>query len=130
MAMNSPSSMEKSTPRSAFTCPSSNSRVRAFASRREAAMADMVPLKEVYSFPRSVVNRSIQSSAIAAQRVDRQGSASVQPRRNDNLDTVSARPVFSAAIFQRVAAKRNEADRHVDDELHETVREAAGKQPG
>lgn len=35
------------------------------------------------------------------------------------------RLVFLAAIFQRVAAKRNEADRPVDDELHETVREAA-----
>jgi hypothetical protein len=88
-------------------------------------MADMVPLKEIYSFLRSVVNRSIKSSAIAAQRVDRQGSASVQPRRNDNLDTVSARPVFSAAIFPRVGAKRSGADRHVDDELHETVREVA-----
>ena len=66
-----------------------------------------------------------QACAFAAQLVDRQGSASVQSRRNDNLYTGVVRPVFLAAIFQRVAAKRNEADRPVDDELHETVREAA-----
>jgi len=72
-----------------------------------------------------VVNQSIKSSAIAAQLVDRPGSASVQLRRNDNLYTGLVRPVFLAAIFQRVAAKRNGADRPVDDELHETVREAA-----
>ena len=35
------------------------------------------------------------------------------------------RLVFLAAIFQRVAAKRNEANRHVDDGLRETVRGAA-----
>ena len=63
--------------------------------------------------------------AIAARRADRQGSVSVRSRRNDSLYTGLVRPVFLAAIFQRVAAKRNEADRHVDDELHETVREAA-----
>src|SRR5204863_3798688 len=103
MATNSPSLMEKSTPRSALTCPSSNSRVRAFASRRDA----------------------IKSSAIAARREDLQGSASVKLRRSDNLYTGLVRLVFLAAIFQRVAAKRNEADRPVDDELHETVREAA-----
>ena len=66
-----------------------------------------------------------QACAFAAQLVDRQGSAPVQSRRNDNLYTGVVRPVFLAAIFQRVAAKRNEADRPVDDELHETVREAA-----
>ena len=66
-----------------------------------------------------------QACAFAAQLVDRQGSASVQSRRNDSLYTGVVRPVFLAAIFQRVAAKRNEADRPVDDELHETVREAA-----
>src|SRR5260370_8016560 len=37
MAMKSPSLMEKSTPRRALTCPSSNSRVRALASRRALA---------------------------------------------------------------------------------------------
>ena len=69
--------------------------------------------------------RLTQAFAIAARRADRQGSAPVQSRRNDNLYTGLVRPVFLAAIFQRVAAKRNEADRPVDDELHETVREAA-----
>ena len=66
-----------------------------------------------------------QAFAIAARHADRQGSAPVRSRRNDNLYTEIVRPVFLAAIFQRVAAKRNEADRHVDDELRETVREAA-----
>jgi len=66
-----------------------------------------------------------QAFAIAARRAGRQGSASVQSRRNDSLYTGLVRPVFLAAIFQRVAAKRNEADRHVDDELHETAREEA-----
>ena len=69
--------------------------------------------------------RLAQAFAIAARRADRQGSAAVQSRRNDNLYTGLVRPVFWAAIFQRVAARQNEADRPVDDELHETVREAA-----
>ena len=69
--------------------------------------------------------RLTQAFAIADRRADRQGSAPVQSRRNDNLYTGPVRLVFLAAIFQRVAAKRNEADRPVDDELHETVREAA-----
>jgi hypothetical protein len=72
-----------------------------------------------------VVNQSIKSSAIAAQLVDRPDSASVQSRRNDNLYTGLVRLVSLAAIYQRVAAKRNEADRLVDDELRETVRGAA-----
>ena len=66
-----------------------------------------------------------QAFAIAARHADRQGNAPVRSRRNDNLYTGLVRPVFLAAIFQRVAARRNEADRPVDDELHETVREAA-----
>jgi len=66
-----------------------------------------------------------QAFAIAARRADRQGSAPVRSRRNDSLYTGLVRPVFLAAIFQRVGAKRNEADRHADDELHETVREEA-----
>jgi len=72
-----------------------------------------------------VINQSIKSSAIAAQLADRPGSASVQSRRNDNLYTGLVRLVSLAAIYQRVAAKRNEADRLVDDELRETVHGAA-----
>ena len=66
-----------------------------------------------------------QALAIEARRADRQVNAPVQSRRNDNLYTGLVRLVFLAAIFQRVAAKRNEADRRADDELHEMVREAA-----
>ena len=66
-----------------------------------------------------------QAFAIAARRADRQGSASVQSRRNDNLYTGVVRPVFSAAIFPRVAAKRSEEDRNADDERREMVREGA-----
>ena len=66
-----------------------------------------------------------QACAFAAPHADPQGSAPVRSRRSDNLYTGIVRPVFLAAIFQRVAAKRNEADRPVDDELRETAREAA-----
>ena len=66
-----------------------------------------------------------QAFTIATRHADRQGSAPVRSRRNDSLYTELVRPVFLAAIFQRVAAKRNEANRPVDDELHETVRGAA-----
>ena len=66
-----------------------------------------------------------QAFAIAARHADRQGSAAIQSRRSDNLYRVLARLVFLAAIFPRAAVKRNGADRPVDDELHETVREVA-----
>ena len=85
----------------------------------------MVSSRKLYLPTTELVNPPAQVFAIAVRRADRQGNASTQSRRNDNLCTVLVRRVFSAAIFQRVAAKRNEADRHVDDEPHETVREAA-----
>ena len=66
-----------------------------------------------------------QACAFAAQLGDRQGSASVQSRRNDNLYTGVVRPVFLAAIFRRVAAKQSEEDRNADDERREMVREGA-----
>ena len=66
-----------------------------------------------------------QACAFAAQLVDRQGSASVQSRRNDSLYTGVVRPVFLVAIFQRVAAKRNEEGRNADDGRREMVREGA-----
>ena len=66
-----------------------------------------------------------QAFAIAVRRVDRQGIASVRSRRNDSLYKGLVRPVFLAAIFQRVGAKRSEAGRNADDERRERVREGA-----
>ena len=63
--------------------------------------------------------------AIATRHADRQGSAPVRSRRNDNLYTGIVRQVFSAAIFPRVAAKRSEEGRNADDERREMVREGA-----
>ena len=63
-----------------------------------------------------------QACAFAAQLVDRQGSASVQSRRNDNLYTGVVRQAFSAAIFPRVGAKPSEECRNADDERREMVR--------
>jgi len=67
-----------------------------------------------------VVNQSIKSSAIAAQLVDRPGSASVQSRRNDNLYTGLVRLV-SWLQFINVLRQNGMSRRHVDDELRETV---------
>jgi len=66
-----------------------------------------------------------QAFAIATRRADRQGSAPVRSRRNDNLYTGIVRQVFSVAIFPRVGAKRSEEDRNADDERREMVREGA-----
>ena len=80
----------------------------------------MAPKKHSY-----LIRDRTQAFTIAARHADRQGSAPVRSRRTDNLYTGIVRQVFLAAIFPRVGAKRSEAGRNADDELHETVREEA-----
>ena len=95
-----------------------------FILRIRAENAGVDPLERTFPSDQGPQNvkPSTQPSAIAARRADRQGSATIQPRRSDNWDKVFARPVFSAAIFPRAGAKRNAAGRHVDDERRETAR--------
>ena len=71
------------------------------------------------------ITPSTQRHAIAGRRADRQGSAPVQATHFDNSGTAIVRPDFSAAIFPRVGAKQNAANRHAGDVLRETVRAAA-----